>query len=323
MPSDIFYGDDCQARIGIMADATTDPTVWNFLEFKTLNMTRDKGKAERPLVGRTLNNKLDPIKKRNGLRRCRGELVIDVDSRGLALVLVNALGQPTTTGPATGIYTHVWNSGNAAPVYFALQILRGSGSNKVRVYRGLTLASLSLDGKGDQANNFDISISVQGLDWDREDDWLGDDPADIFTPAPAVRAIMKLGGAAASNILSVQMNWNRKLAEGAFLSQTPRISELRPDKGHEHSGQCSVRAMAQAFDDLEDSDTENDIITQFTGLPTGHDIQIEHVLAVFEPAADKVDGPGLVERDFSWTAEQDATNAALKITIKNEVAAYS
>src|SRR5436305_228596 len=115
MPSDIFYGQDCQARIRIMADAVTDPTVWNYLEFKTLTLTPDRGRAERRLLGRTLNNALDPVKPRGGLFRAKGELVIDVDSRGLALVLANAFGPPTTGAAVGGIYPHVWKSGDKTP----------------------------------------------------------------------------------------------------------------------------------------------------------------------------------------------------------------
>lgn len=320
MPNDIFYGSEAIARIGVMADQNSDPETWYFLEYKTITMTPDKGKTPRPLVGRALQNKLDPQKPRDGFFSLKGEIVIDADSRGLPRLLRAAFGAPSTTGPAAGIYTHAFASGGVNEVYFALQIQMGA---KVRVYRGLTGTALSFSGKGDQANNYDISISVQGLTRDTIDDWLGDDPAAIFAPAPAQRLIMKVGGTAASNILDASLNYTRKVSEGNYLSQTIATSELRPDAENEHTGQCTVRAVGQAFDDLENADTPNDIVLQFTGLPAGHDIQIEHPLAILDAAPDKVDGPGLIERAWSWKAFQDASHAALLITVKNDNASYA
>ena len=37
----------------------------------------------------------------------------------------------------------------------------------------------------------------------------------------------------------------------------------------------------------------------------------------------KIDGPGMVERDWSWKAFQDDTNPALKITVKNDITSYA
>lgn len=320
MPNDVFYGSEAIARIGIMADASSDPTEWHFLEYKTVTMTPDKGKVTRPLTGRALQNKLDPQKPRDGFFSLKGEVVIDADSRGLPRLLRCAFGAPTTTGPATLIYTHTFKSGSTDEVYFALQLQYGE---KIRIYRGLTGTALSITGKGDQANNFDIQISLQGLTRDTIDAWLGDDPDAIFAPSPAQRLIMKVGGAAASNILDASLSYTRKVSEDNFLSQVVATSGLTPDANNEHTGQCTVRAVGQAFDDLEDADTANDIVLQFTGLVTGHDIQIEHPLAVLNAPPDTVNGPGQIERAFSWQAYQDVTHAALVITIKNDITGYA
>jgi hypothetical protein len=321
MPSDIFYGQDSLARIGVMADAVTDPATWHHLEYKSLVVNPDNAKGPRPLMGRALHNSIDPIRPRNDLFRLGMELVIDADSRGLPRVLRSAFGAPVTTGPVSTIYTHVWNSGAKAETYFALQIQ--TGASEFRVYRGLTGASLGLTGRGDQANNYDINISLRGLTRAKVGAWVGSAPAAIFDPSPAQRLIMKLGGAAATNIISAGLNWNRRLAEGAFLSQTPAISGLTPDANAEHTGQCSVRAIAGAFDTLEEANTASDIVLQFTGMAANHDIQFQHILSEFDAAPLPINGPGLVERDFSWKAYQDATNPALKITVKNDIASYA
>lgn len=319
--TEVWYGSQCEARIGLMADAKTDPTKWHYLEYSSLTITPSQDRQERALMGRPTENKLDPIKSRKGFFKLAAELKIDADSRGLPLALMAAFGAPATTGPTSELYTHVWKSGVLAANYFALQIK--TGADEVRIYRGLTGKAISIEGNGDNVSDFDISISLSGLTRAKTAAFSGDAPDAIFAQSPAQRVLFMANGEAAENIISATWQWEREIKEGAYLSQTPSLSALNPERGGSHTGQMQVRGIGASFDAIEEGDTVFKAAMQFVGMDTGHVILFEHPCAMLNPAAIAINGPGAIERTFGWTAHQDETNPATRITVTNDVAGYA
>lgn len=317
---DIWYGQQCEARIGQMANETTDPTVWHALEYVKLTVTPQKDSVERNLIGRTTHNKLDPTETRDGLSRISASLILDADSRGLAQLLACALGDPVTTGPTTGIYTHTWMSGSDAKSYFAIQVK--TGANEWRIYRGLTLSAISLEGRGDQAANYDITVALKGLSRDTIAAAIGDAPAAIYTQSYAKRVKFLVDGAAAEHVLSASWSWDRAVTEDAFCGDTMTPSQLRPDTGSKHTGQAQFRSMVTDFDTAEEGKVPIAAKVQFTGFASGHDMTFEHPVAYLDPCELPITGPGAIERTWSWNGKQDATHPATVITIKNDVVSY-
>lgn len=320
MPADVYYGADCEIRVGLMADASTDPTAWFNLEFMSLTVNPTRERKARPKLGAPRHNALDPTKPVPGFFKLAAELVLDADTRQFARWLRLGLGAPTTTGPSTGIYTHVWASGSKTPVYFALQVR--TASNKVRIYRGFTIAALSAQGQGEQTRDYDISVSLRGLTRERIADFLGDPPAAVPAEATAHRVVTKIDGVAASNTMSASWSFDRQVAEDAFMTPVAALSGIRPNGGV-HSGQAQIRAIGDAFDDMEEADTEFAACLSMLGVVSGHEIALEHPHALLNPGALAIAGPALIERTFSWVGHQDATTPASRITIKNDVASYA
>lgn len=319
MPSDIFYGGDAELRIGVMTDLQTDPTIWWNVEFVSVNLAPQRERRERPLLGQPRNNAIDPVKPIPGLGRVGVDLVVDADTRQLPRLLRSLLGAPTTTGPATALYTHAWASGATTPVYVALQLK--TGATDIRIVRGLVLSQISADVSGEQTQDFNVALSLRGVSRVRATAFLAGTINAVPAPAPVSRAVFRADGAAASNTLSASWSWDRQIAEDVFLSATPEISSLRPNGGA-LTGQAQFRAVAGAFDTMEEGDTIFAADVQMLGAATGHLITLAHPKALLAAAPTPINGPGLIERQFSWSAFQDASNPAARLTVVNDVASY-
>lgn len=317
MTTDVFYGADCELRIGLMADKDTDPTRWWSLPFISFTPAPQRERIDRPKLGAPRHNPLDPIKPIPGFLRLAGDLVVDADAAHLPVYLHCLLGEPVTTG--AGPYTHVFASGSPVPRYAALQLK--VGASDIRVYRGFTLASLAAQIGAEQTRNFDIQLSLRGLSRGRVTSWLsGDLEAD---PAESVihRAVFRRNGTAAENILDGSYSWDRQISEDAFLSTEARLSGVRPGGGL-HTGQARFRAVGEAFDILEEEDTVSAFDFRMLGATAGHEIRLEHSNAMLAAAPLAIPGPGLIERTFSWTSHQTASAPASKITVINATATY-
>lgn len=320
MPVDTFYGADCEFRIGHMADKDTDPTAWHKLQFMTMTQGQQRDRKARPKLGAGRHNALDPVKPIPGFFRTSSDLVVDADSRQLPRLLRDLLGAPATTGPVGGLYTHVWNSGVTTPQYAAIQLR--TAADQVRVWRGLTLGALAISGTGEQVQDYDVQLSLRGLTRERPADWLAGAAEALPVESPMSRAVFRIDGAAATNTLNANWSWDRQLTEDVFLSTTANLSGLRPDGGV-LTGSARFRAVAEAFDDIEEADTVFAPDIQMLGVNAGHTIKFEHPHAQFAAAPLEIPGPGLIERTYSWSGHQDATTPGARITIVNDVASYA
>ena len=318
MPTDVLYGSQTELRIGIMADQDTDPDTWWPLPFISFSASPQRERIDRPKLGVARHNPLDPIKPIPGFLRLVGDLVVDADARHLALFLHCLLGAPATTG--SGPYNHVFASGAVTPRYAAIQMK--TGANAVRVYRGVTLAAISLQGSGEATRNYDVQLALRGLGRERVSDWLAGDVEDMPAESVMHRAVFRVDGTAAEHTLDSSWSWDRQLAEDAFMSTTAQLSGLRPNGGV-HTGQARFRALAASFDTLEENDTVTAFDIQMLGVTAGHQILLAHPQALLAAPPLSVSGPGLVERTVSWVSHQTSGQPASRIMITNDVAAYA
>lgn len=320
MPSDVFYGADCEVRIGIMADKDTDPTAWATVEFVSATFQKQRDRKERPLIGAPRHNALDPIKPIDGFLSLSADIVIDADSRHTPLWLRHLLGAATTSGPSSGLYTHIFSSGSKTARLCCLQIR--TGASEVRIYRGLTLDTLSFQSGGDQVQDFDVQLSVVGISTERAADWLSGTVAGVPASAPVNRAVFRVDGAAASNTLSSSWSYSRGIIRDTFLSTTATISGLRPGNSG-LSGQAQFRAVGAVFDQLEEDGTEFAADIQGLGTVASHEVRFAHPQAKLNAPPLAISGPGIIERTFTWFAYQSSTVPGAKVTVVNDVATYA
>lgn len=320
MPADTFYGSECEARIGIMADADTDPTAWHGFEFMSLTLNPQRARKARPKLGAPRNNPLDPIKPIPGFRRVMVDLVTDADSVQTPRLLRDLLGAPATGSAVSGIYPHVWTSGAKVAALAALQLKTASG--EIRVVRGLTLDALSVAVSGEQTQDFDLQWSLKALESARVADWLSGTVTAIPAGAPMYRAVFRVDGAAASNTLDAQWTYGRSLIEDVFLSPTPDISGLRPGETG-ISGRARFRATAAAFDDLSEDDTVFAPDIQMLGVTADHLLTFTHPHAQLNSPPLSVPGGDIIERTVDWFGFQDASTPGVRITVNNDVASYA
>lgn len=319
---DIFYGADCELRVGLRADLETAPTAWQSLEFVSLSVNPTQEQRERPKLGvpGSRHNALDPVAPRPGFFRLPMSLVIDADSRQLPIWLLLAMGDPATEANGD-LYDHVWSSGSKAERYFDLQLK--VGASDVRIYEAITLGALSLQYTGENTQDFDITLALTGLRRRTASAFEGGSPTACPAEAPILRGLFLVDEVAADNMLSASFNYDRGLAEGIFLSATPTVSSNKPGKSA-HTGSCSFRAVGGAFDELEVDGDPFGAGLDMIGVEEDHRILFEHPQAILAPSPLPI-GPdgGMIERTFSWTGHQSSSTPATRITVTNDVATYT
>lgn len=321
MPTDIWYGADCETRIGRRANLATAPTAWQAVDFMQLTATPSQEWRERAKLGNpdARQNPLDPIKPRKGFLRMTAELVIDADTRFLPLWLRAALGAPVTSA-ASALFAHTWGSGSKVEQYFDLAIK--VGEDDIRVYEGLTLSQISASLTGENTQDFDLNLSLRGLRRTTLTDWPAGTVTEAPAEAPVIRCLFEVDDVAASQFLNGQWSWDRQLQEGIFLSATPTVSRLTPNGG-QHSGSASFRAIGAVFDAMEEADTPFEPAFAYAGLVTGHKIRVEHPQALLAPSALPIQGVGQIERSLSWSPYQTDDAPALRIVVTNDEESYA
>lgn len=327
MPADIWYGAECEMRLGRRANKDTAPTAWQAVEFMSFTATPNQEKRERPKLGApsTRHNVLDPIIGRNGFFRLGAELVLDADSRQLPLWLRVGLGAPATAASGD-LYSHTWASGAKTELYFDIQIK--VGATDVRIFECLTLSVLSVQYGGENTQDFDLNLSLMGLRRRRVAAFEGSAPAALPVEAPILRGVFEVDDVEASNMLTAAWTFNRSIQEGIFLSPTPTLSHLRPGRGQggsqsPYSGSCSFRAVGAVFDEIEEEGDTLKPALVMLGVAADHRIRLENPAATLSAAPLAVPGPAEMERTFAWGGHQTSTTPAARIVVVNDVASYA
>lgn len=327
MANDVFYGADCELRLGLMADKDTMPTAWWNLEFNRLAITPNRTMVKRPRIGAARDNKLDPLKARLGLERFTADLVVDGDTLMLGRWLRAFLGAPTTGAAVGGIYPHVWESGAKTEIYCAIAVR--AGTDKVHVLKAVSLSSMSTQWGGENVQDFDIQTALMAINRTREDDWPSGTVTTVTTPAPILRGGLLINGTAADQVPSAGFTWDRNLQADAYANTgtaSRLVNYLRPGSDPSHSGQATVRSFGTVYDVLGDG-ASNDT-TDFSaeqrliGVTTGHMLKLAHPTAQMAQLPLEV-GEGVIERQLSWTGHQVSDGPALTISLLNNVSSYA
>lgn len=322
MPTDIWYGGECEIRIGRRANATTAPTTWQEAEFMqlTVNPSQERRQRDKLGVAGKRHNVLDPTKPRPGFFRLTAELILDMDSRQVPIWLRYAIGAPATAAN-DDLYDHVWESGGKAEQYFDIQVK--VGASDVRIYEALTLASLGAQVTGENTQDFDLTLSLRGLSRRKVTAFEGAAPTACPDEAPILRAQYLVDDVAAENTLNAGFTWDRALQEGVYLSATPTVSSNRPNAGAAHSMTATFRAIAAAFDTIEEEATVFAAALNFLGVVDDHAIRLEQPNSMLQPAPLPIQGAGIIERTFNSAGHQTDTAPATRITVTNDVASYA
>lgn len=323
--SEAFFGQQAEIRVGAMADAATDPTAWENLEYVTLTLNPGRAEQERPLIGVALHNRLDQRETEAGLTSVTVELVVPFGTRQTPRWLALGYGLPASAPAAgqAGLYAHAWETGEETPRYFALQLR--TGANQVKVIRGLTLSALSLESAGETVNAYNLSLNLAGLSEEARSDWLGSAPAqappDAQTSA-VKRVVFKSGAAEAARCQSASWSYDRSATPDVFLSRDPSASSVTPEGGAV-SGQAVFRSMASEYDAIEVARTTFAATLEGVGRISGHKVELAAPNARFQASPTSIDGPGQVSRTWSWRGHQTAASPAGRIVITNDVESYA
>ena len=321
MPADIWYGADCECRIGRRTSVATPPTAWQSIDFVSFNANPAQEWRDRPRIGvaGVRQNTLDPIKPRKGLFRLTAELVVDLDNLSTPLWLRHAMGAPVTTS-ASSLFNHQFASGSKAEQYFDLAIRVGTAD--FRIYEGLTLSQLSLQVNGENVQDYNLNLSLRGLTRSRLSAWPTGTVTAAVAASPNLRATFVIDAVAASNMLTASFSFDRQLREDLYLTSTPAVSGNAPNGGA-HTGSATFRAIGTVFESMEEAETVFSPSISFVGVDSTFGCYFQHKQALLTPSPLPISGPGVIERTLNWTAHQVPSAPAAVIVFINNVASYA
>jgi hypothetical protein len=319
MSNDPFYTQGAEIRVGLMADAATDPTAWENLEYVSLSLSPGRDERDRPLMGVPLNNNLDDRETVAGLTRVSGEIVVPADTRQLARWLRLGYGLPATAA-ATPLFAHTWDSGVSTMRHFAIQVRMGAAD--IRVFRGMVLASLAMEAQGEQVDDFNVTLGLRGLREAKLTNWLAGTTTAVPAPAPVRRTVFTVDGVATARTMQSAFTYDRKIEDQIFLSQAAELAAVQAEGGMV-SGSAQFRAVGLAYDTLESARTPFAASLLGYGKVANHKLELISPQALFAASPVAVDGPGQVERSWTWRGYQTSANPAARVRITNDVASYT
>ena len=327
MANDVFYGEECELRIGVRADRDTAPTAWFGLEFTKITLNYSREQVAKPRLGAPRANPVEPLKPRKGLLKVAVDWQIDADLLSFPRLLRSMLGAPTTTGPSGGLYTHVWAPANKTEFYFDIAILAGDGV--MHWVQSCALSTLAVDAGAENVNGQELSLALMAINRIRDGsgDWPAGSVTAVTAPAPILRTRLLLDSTAVGQVLSAGFTLDRNLQADTYAPLTApsgeqTVSNLRPGDKQVSAGRANIRAAASEWDDLADAATDFAPELQLHGATSGQVIKLSIAQAEL-PVQPTTVGAGVTERSFSWTGHQTDSAASSSITVVNAVASYA
>lgn len=272
-----------------------------------------------PLLGLARNNNRDTTLQAQGLSTLSGSLEVPADLNHLWFWLYRLFGTPVSTGGPD--YVHTFTSGG--------EVLPTS-ADEIKLLSGIFLNDLGMlasrwSGDHSKKAGYDrFTVDIEGRSQQSATSTQGGAPAAALArdALPAFLPIVKLGGVQKADTLGASFTYDNKPTAQSFMSGDQYISGFDLDQEATFEGTLKLRFRDKTLYDQAVADTTSTLTLLWQKSSTRL-LQIDLPIARLEQSGPKVDGPGLIEQDFAYHAEQDANNPMVTVTLKNGTAAAS
>lgn len=277
-----------------------------------------RGREDDPLLGRGgAHNKRDPMASAPVLPNGAGQLIVPMCLRQIGFWLRSMLGDPVTSG-TTPNYTHVFESGKDSLPYLAQSKFLAAGM--YRRTRGLIVNTMALS--LEKASGYPrATLGVMLRDEAKNAAAPSGTIEDPFTllRVPAAKPYAKYNGAAAA-VTAFSFNYSNQLAPNNEFNNSEYPNGFDPEDV-QLGASFTIRYTDTTWDDLADAETPG--VFNF-GWELNANQSIDFKLPVARVARQPlpINSPGRVTQTYNVTPEQDSDDAALVVTLKNDVNGY-
>jgi hypothetical protein len=293
---------------------------WQTLSAYDLSAGETRGFEADPLLGRNSQNGRDPYEPAPALPQGGGALRVPLCLREIGWWLKACLGAPATSG--TTDLTHVFKSGKDTIPSLAQS--RKIKTGDYRRVRGLVVNSFRL--RAQKAGGYpivDLDVML------RDEAKATVDPTGTIVAAPtllrppAARPIVRWNSVAIGVAMAADISYNNNLSRFDPLGGTEYPDAFDPGDVVV-GGSLTTRYQDATWFDLADAGTPGNLEVEFAhpSAPTTRTIVIGFPQAKLARKPMGISGPGVIDVPFDFSAEQTVSEAAMIVTLKNDVASY-
>lgn len=294
------------------------------LPFYTSTLEMRKSHEDDPVLGAAQANQRDATAFTEGLPTTAGELTVPVGVESFGHYLTYLFGAPVTGAAedvgGTDHFTHVWQSGADILPTAHIEIARRTGA--FHVFSGVVFNTLALT-LDKQSGTLRATLGALGK---REFAPAANSIAGTVARLAAdtlisrKRGSFKLNDVAAQKVLTCGLNYNNAIDAPPFLTGDEYPAEFMAGAA---TAQGTLRA--RYYDDTWQAIGRARTVSKFTqrwGVSDDIWLETEMPACEIETRGAPVNGAGFEDLDFAFMAKQTDAAGAVKISLRNTVAAY-
>ncbi len=273
-----------------------------------------------PLLGQERTNNRDTLAPASGLASLSGQIAVPLDLNHIAYWLTALLGAPVTTG--TGPYTHTFASGGEVLPFYTIEIEKRAGAAFFQSI-GCLADSFSFD-TARSAGYRQANVNILGRNQVKLAATGGGAPVAMLARNPIAAAIGRvlIDDVEVGNFRGGSFQYNNNAAADDSLNGTKYSSGFELDADATCSGSARIRYANESYYDLMAAGDPFKFEFELAASATAK-ISFVMANARFEKGAfAPIGGPGGLEAEMNWRAEQSATDPMLTIAVTNGIESY-
>ena len=274
-----------------------------------------------PLLGQPRQNNRDQTAPAPGLASLSGDVVVPLDVNHIPHWLMMLLGAPVSDG--AGPYTHVFASGKEVLPYRTIEIEKRAGA---AFFQSLGCLASSLSFDWTRAGGFrQATVSIMGRNQEKTAASVGGAPAAVLprVPLSAAQGLLRINGVQAAHVLGGSFTYANNPEEDQSLNGTPYASGFLLDQDATASGSMRLRYVDETYFDLMTAGDPVAMELEFASSATSK-VVFALPAARFERGAfAPISGPGGLQAELNWRAEQGEAAAMMTVTVTNDVETYA
>ena len=307
--------------VNLQADYDT-PATGNYVStlFYSETLAETEDKQDDSVLGLARVNDRDQTQMAPGLKSLSGGLTVPLDINHIGLWLYALFGAPETTG--TDPYTHVFTSGADQLPYLTIEFEKRKGAAFFQNV-GLVASSLALN-MGREGGYRQAELQFVGRNENKLEATAGGTPeAQMARQAvPAMKGLMQLDGVDVAELVGLDLSYANNPSADESINGTDYNSGYDLDETATCSGSVTLRYKDESFYDRAVADSAHavDLVYQI-GTDASLTLSMPAVRFARGPIA-PISGPGGMQAQLDWSAEQSDTDAMLVATLVNSIADY-
>ncbi|MCV0429223.1 MAG: hypothetical protein K5905_27550 [Roseibium sp.] len=288
--------------------------------FYTENLGEAEPLESDPLLGTARTNNRDQTSPAPGLITAGGDIVVPMDVNHLPYWLTMLFGAGVTSG--AGPYTHVFTSGKEVLPYRTIEVEKRAGAAFFQNV-GYLASAFSFDtARG--AGFRQATISLVGRSQNKLAATGGGVPVAQLAlgQVPASTGLMRINSVDAANFLGGSFNYQNNPTPDESMTSDEYLAGYTLDEDATLGGSNRVRYVNDAYYDIMAAGDPVALELEFEISATAKMLfampAVRFERAPFAP----ISGPGGLEAEFNWRAEQTDSAPMLTVTVTNQIAAY-